>query len=43
MAFTCDEAYEKCSKYFPMKDTGHLTDILILIFFNFLGIIVALA
>ena len=34
MAFACNEAQENCSKYFPMNATGHVEEILTLIFFR---------
>ena len=34
IAFACNEAIENCSKYFPMKDTGHVTEKLTVIFFR---------
>ena len=32
MALAYDEAYENCGKYFPMKDTGHVTEKLTLVY-----------
>ena len=36
MALACNEAWEKRGKDFPMKDTGHVTEKMPLIFFDFL-------
>ena len=33
IAFVCNEAYENCGKYFPLKDTCHMTEELTSIWF----------